>query len=334
LKLGPHRRRLGLADKRAARLSAFTSLYPSATQRKYGGVQPRWGPTVRPSSEHTTFWPVSIPANPTLKVGGIRPDSGRTATREDMKQPVNIRFITETGIEVPSISSAQMREVDRIALEETGPNLFQLMENAGSNLALLALQLIGGAWPGRRIVTLAGGGGNGGGGICAARHLANHGADVGLYLAAPERLGEIPSFQRKVFQSTSGAELEARELAKSKPGLIIDALIGYGLRAAPQGPLADAIQWANASGAPILALDVPSGVDADDGDTPGMFIRASWTMTLALPKTGLLPERTGTLFLADIGIPQGTYRRIGLNFVSPFGISGWVGLMPKPNHRA
>jgi len=143
-----------------------------------------------------------------------------------------------------------------------------------------------------------------------------------------------PRFSGKYFKSTSGAELEARELAKSKPGLIIDPLIGYGLRAAPQGPLADAIQWANASGAPILALDVPSGVDADDGDTPGMFIRASWTMTLALPKTGLLPERTGTLFLADIGIPQGTYRRIGLNFASPFGISGWVGLMPKPNHRA
>lgn len=230
-----------------------------------------------------------------------------------MKQVTNVRFVTETGIEVPAISSAEMRDVDRIAMEETGPNLYQMMENAGRNRALLALEVLGGAWHERKVVVLAGAGGNGGGGICAARHLANHGADVRLYLAVPERLGEVPSFQRKIFQSTSGGELETRELAKSGPGLILDALIGYGLRAAPEGPVADAIQWANASGAPILALDVPSGVNADDGGTPGVFIRPRWTMTLALPKTWLLPERTGKLFLADIGIPEGTYRRIGLN---------------------
>jgi NAD(P)H-hydrate epimerase len=68
-----------------------------------------------------------------------------------------------------------------------------------------------------------------------------------------------------------------------------------------------------------LALDVPSGVDSTTGDTPGDFMRAHSTMTLALPKTGLLPEKTGDLFLADIGIPEETYRRLGLNYVSPFG---------------
>jgi NAD(P)H-hydrate epimerase len=246
-----------------------------------------------------------------------------------MKQPPSVRFVTETRIEVPAISSAQMREVERIALEETGSNLHQMMENAGRNLALLGLELLGGAWRGRKVVVLAGAGGNGGGGICAARHLANHGADVRLYLAAPQRLGGVPSFQRKIFQSTSGRELEATELGQSEPGLIFDALIGYSLRAAPEGPVVDAIQWANASGAPIPALDVPSGVNADDGGTPGMFIRPRWTMTLALPKTGLLSERTGELFLAHIGIPDGTYRRIGLNHDSPFETSGWVRLRGK-----
>ena len=246
-----------------------------------------------------------------------------------MKQVNRFRFLTETGIEVPAISSAQMREVDRIAIQETGPNLYQMMENAGRNLAGLGLELLGGAWRERRVLVLAGAGGNGGGGICAARHLANRGADVRLYLAAPGRLGEVPAFQRKIFQSTSGGELEARDLAKFEPDLVVDALIGYGLRAAPEGPVADAIQWANASGAPILALDVPSGVNADDGGTPGMFIRPNWTMTLALPKTGLLPERTGELFLADIGIAEGTYRRIGLNHASPFGTSCWVRLRGK-----
>jgi len=67
----------------------------------------------------------------------------------------------------------KMREVDRVAMDETGPNLFQMMENAGRNLAELAFEKIGEGWRNAKIVVLAGTGGNGGGGICAARHLAN-----------------------------------------------------------------------------------------------------------------------------------------------------------------
>jgi NAD(P)H-hydrate epimerase len=75
------------------------------------------------------------------------------------------RFFTHAGIEVPAVTADQMREVDRIAMEETGPNLFQMMENAGRNLALLAIEVLGRGWEKARIITLAGGGGNGGGGI-------------------------------------------------------------------------------------------------------------------------------------------------------------------------
>lgn len=99
----------------------------------------------------------------------------------------------------------------------------------------------------------------------------------------------------------------------------MDALIGYGLRAAPRGAAADLIEWANGSKAPILALDVPSGIDATTGVAPGLFIRPRWTMTLALPKTGLLPHCTGSLFLADIGIPERAYREIGVPVRPPFG---------------
>lgn len=238
-------------------------------------------------------------------------------------------FATETGIPVPAVSAAQMRALDRIAVQETGPNLYQMMENAGRSLALLSLDLLGQDARTRQVVVLAGGGGNGGGGICAARHLANHGAQVQLCLAAPGRLGEVPAYQRKIFQSTSGQELKVAELAGTKPALILDALIGYGLRAAPEAPAADLIAWANASGAPILALDVPSGVNATDGSAPGAFVRAHWTLTLALPKTGLLPERTGGLFLADIGIPAGACRRLGINYSSPFGNKMWVRLKAR-----
>jgi NAD(P)H-hydrate epimerase len=237
------------------------------------------------------------------------------------------RFFTDTGIEVPAVTVDQMREVDRIAMEETGPNLWQMIENAGRNLALLAIDVLGTDWENARVVVLAGSGGNGGGGICAARHLANRSMHVRLCLADPSHLGEIPAMQRKIFRQTSGKEVEVASLREEPADLILDALIGYGLKAAPRGTVAELIRWANAMHAPILALDMPSGVEATTGQTPGEFIRPRWTLTLALPKTGLSPEKTGDLFLADIGIPEGTYRRMSLAYTAPFGSRFWVPLV-------
>ena len=85
------------------------------------------------------------------------------------------------------------------------------------------------------------------------------------------------------------------------------------------GAFAELIHWANSTGASIISLDVPSGLDSTTGATPGEFIRPSWTMTLALPKSGLARAEVGELILADIGIPEETYRRIGAPYVSPFG---------------
>ena len=82
---------------------------------------------------------------------------------------MSIKFITDKGIEFPSVTTEQMIEVDRQAMEETGPNLFQMMENAVRNLALQAIDCLGEDWQEANIVVLAGSGGNGGGGICAAR---------------------------------------------------------------------------------------------------------------------------------------------------------------------
>lgn len=239
-----------------------------------------------------------------------------------------IRFVAE-GVEVPAVTADQMREVDRIAMQETGPNLFQMMENAGRNLALLSMELMEARWDKASYLVFAGGGGNGGGGICAARHLANHGSRVKLCLADPEHLGEVPAFQRKVFRSTLGTEITLSELDRERPDLILDAVIGYGLKSAPKGGAAQLIEWADVSGAPILALDIPSGLNATTGDAPGVYIRPRWTITLALPKTGLLPHKTGELFLADIGIPQATYQRMKMKYVNPFGSRYWVRLTAR-----
>jgi NAD(P)H-hydrate epimerase len=235
-------------------------------------------------------------------------------------------FVADTGVYVPAVRSEQMRELDRIATNETGPSLLQMIENAGRSLALLAIELMGPRWHSASVLILAGSGGNGGGGICAGRHLANRGVPVSLCLSDPNYLSEAAAMQRKIFQSTPGKEIEIGDINRLEPDLILDALIGYGLASAPRGHAADLIRWAGARDVPLLALDVPSGIDANTGEAPGIFIRPRWTMTLALPKLGLLPHNTGDLFLADIGIPVAAFRRLVPNYVPPYGNRFWVGL--------
>lgn len=235
-------------------------------------------------------------------------------------------FVRDDGVHVPAVTGDRMREIDRIAIEATGPNLFQMMENAGRNLAHQAVERLGSGWKRARVIVLAGGGGNGGGGICAARHLANREIDTALVLSDPDRLGDVPAFQRKVFASTCGREVEVAALGRDRGDLIIDALIGYGLRSAPHGRAADLIAWANESGVPILVLDVPSGLNATTGACPGACINAHTTLTLALPKTGLTHACVGDLWLADLGIPQATFERAGVTYVDPFGAHDRIGL--------
>jgi NAD(P)H-hydrate epimerase len=229
------------------------------------------------------------------------------------------RFVTANGVEVPAVDEAQMREVDRIAMEETGPNLFQMMENAGRNLAGLAIEVLGDRWQDANVLVLSGSGGNGGGGICAARHLANRNARVTLCLADPAKLQGVPAFQRMILKSTSAREISFDHIEDEHPDLVLDALIGYGLQSAPSGHVADLIEWTASSAVPVLALDIPSGVDSTTGATPGGFVNARWTLTLALPKKGLRPQVAGELYLADIGIPAAVYQRMGLQYVPPFG---------------
>ncbi|HUP46654.1 MAG TPA: NAD(P)H-hydrate epimerase [Thermoanaerobaculia bacterium] len=237
-------------------------------------------------------------------------------------------FHTIEGRVVPAVTTDQMREIDRIAIEETGPNLFQMMENAGRNLAGLATDRLGADWQRAKVVVLAGTRGNGGGGICAARHLANRGADVTLVTADPAGLSEVTRWQYEIYRHTRGAITD--DGSQLDADIILDALIGYGLRSAPRGRTAELIRWANASPAPLLALDVPSGVDSTSGETPGEMVHAKWTLTLALPKTGLLPRLTGELYLGDIGIPEETYRRAGIDLTSPFGAAFVIPLVATP----
>lgn len=216
---------------------------------------------------------------------------------------------------LPALTTAQMAEVDRLMIQEYGILLIQMMENAGRSLAEQAYRMLGGGMTKRRILVLCGAGNNGGGGMVAARHLHNRSAQVAVKLAAEEaRLKDIPAQQWRILRKIGLPEAGPPDLDQAD--LILDALIGYGLQGDPRDEIARWIDLANAAGRPMLALDTPSGLDTTTGLPGKPCIRATATLTLALPKTGLLtPEArpfVGDLYLADIGVPPELYRRLGL----------------------
>lgn len=249
------------------------------------------------------------------------------------RKPVRFEFTTCVGAKVPSVSEDQMREIDRIAIEETGPNLFQMMENAGRNLALLSIDMLGSAWKDARILVLAGSGGNGGGGICAARHLANRSANVAVMIAEPERMNSVTAWQYHIYSVIPGYTVSCETISDEKPDLVVDALIGYSLHGAPRGNIKELINWTNSKSIPVLALDIPSGIDSSTGSAPGVYVTATQTMTLALPKIGLKNPVAGEIILADIGIPVETFVRAGIRYESPFEESFRISLQRQTRNQ-
>jgi NAD(P)H-hydrate epimerase len=224
------------------------------------------------------------------------------------------------------LTTDQMREVDRLMIEDYHIELIQMMENAGRGLAHLARsRFLDGDPRGRTVVVLAGTGGNGGGGLVCARRLHNWGADLQVIIPHPDdRFSGVPAHQLGILRrmgvpvltAHDGAPLEDQFPDDGGIDLIVDAVFGYGLSGPPRGPAARMITWANDRAAPVLSLDVPSGIDAATGQAHMPSIRANATLTLALPKTGLrapaAADRVGELYLADIGVPPGLYAGPGL----------------------
>ncbi|MBK8050555.1 MAG: NAD(P)H-hydrate epimerase [Anaerolineales bacterium] len=219
---------------------------------------------------------------------------------------------------VPGVSTQQMQEVDRRMVADYGIVLLQMMENAGRNLAELARRLLADDVVDRPIVVLAGKGNNGGGGMVAARHLFNAGAWVQVICSYPQaRYQGAPAQQLATLQAMGVPLAWAEDGWELPPAdLIIDAIIGYGLRGAPRGNARNLIQLANSSTAPVLSLDTPSGVDTGDGIVYTPHIQATATLTLALPKLGFLAPAAmaacGELYLADISVPAALYAGLGL----------------------
>ena len=204
-------------------------------------------------------------------------------------------------------------------MDKFGLGILQMMENAGRNLAALALAQLGSVEG--RIAILAGSGGNGGGGLCCGRNLLNRGLLVDFILDRPaEKLRSPAGHQWEVLKAAgvrSVPEVDTAQVLQSAV-LILDALIGYSLQGEVRGRAKEIILVCNRLGKSVIALDVPSGLDATDGNPQGALMQAETTLTLALPKSGL-KQWTGDLFLADIGIPPEVFQTPGITFEPFFG---------------
>jgi NAD(P)H-hydrate epimerase len=213
---------------------------------------------------------------------------------------------------VPFLTTAQMLAVDRAMVEDLHIELLQMMENAGRNLAHLArARFLDGDPVGKEVVVLGGRGGNGGGAMACARRLHAWGAHVRVLLAT-DSLAPATARQRDILQRMGVPVVRARPVdVGPDSSLIVDGLIGYSLSGPPRGGAAELIHWANADATPVLALDVPSGLDATSGAIHSPVIRATATMTIALPKAGLraagVADYVGELYVADIGVPPSLY---------------------------
>ncbi|PIR59423.1 MAG: NAD(P)H-hydrate epimerase [Candidatus Pacebacteria bacterium CG10_big_fil_rev_8_21_14_0_10_56_10] len=226
---------------------------------------------------------------------------------------------------LPVVTVKQMRQVDRLMVEEVGVDIIMMMENASINTARLAQRLLGGTLPGKKILVLAGKGNNGGDGLGAARHLINFGAGVTVVLASERRdLGENALVQQQVLDKLGvpihqANDIDGNQLTKllAQADLIIDTLLGYNLKGDPRGEYARLIAAANQAGRPTLAVDIPSGLDGDTGQPRTPCITATWTLTLALPKTGLTTasasRHVGRLYLCDLSVPDQVYSQLGID---------------------
>lgn len=234
--------------------------------------------------------------------------------------PNPIRTLTRLP---PTVTSQEMRRLDNWAEREYQMPLLVMAEHAGRVLAHLLVRRFR-PKPDTPILVLAGKGGNGAGALAAARHLRHGGFSVAALTTDPQtKLRDETKRHLSMFRRTGGSCPPFGPGGLPPAEYILDGILGYGLTDTPKGMAQKMIQAANASGAPILALDLPSGLHPDTGTPSADTIRAAATLTIALPKAGLLESaaraHVGELYLADITFPRPVYEEYGTTPEELFG---------------
>ena len=215
------------------------------------------------------------------------------------------------------ITPEKMREIDRRAQEEFGIPAAILMENAGRAVFRSAMEMLF-EKQGKKVAIVCGRGNNGGDGFVAARHLMNNGIDVSIFLVVDlkelrgeaeanyHRSEKVAKTMGKVIETLNEENLSSFENKLEGTSLIIDGIFGTGLSREVGEPEKSVIQLINDSEKPVLAVDVPSGLDTANGKVLGVCIKATKTVTFAKPKTGFIGNEkyTGETITADISIPR------------------------------
>jgi NAD(P)H-hydrate epimerase len=223
-----------------------------------------------------------------------------------------------------AVSVEQMRCLDQKTIQEYGISGFDLMERAGSGAGQEILDYVNrfDNKHVKRFVILAGKGNNGGDGYVVARYLLQHSLSKVVIYAMCGICGLEGAAARHAGKVKDRIKIEIKDtLAKGdfKDGdIIIDALLGTGTKGNLKKPLDNWIKIVNASGLPIIALDIPSGLDGDTGKICGGCVLADLTVTIGLPKKGLVlgagPEQCGLMKVVDIGIPDEYIKEVETDF--------------------
>ncbi len=196
-----------------------------------------------------------------------------------------------------------MRQLEKEA-QDTGITTLQLMENAGANCAKILDEEV--SLKGKKILVFCGTGNNGGDGFCFARHAHIFGAKVSVFIM--KKSSEIKTDEaRRNFEiiTNYGFEIFEETISEGifqKADIIVDALLGTGVKGAPKEPYKSAIEKINVSGAFKASIDVPSGIDADTGERLGVAVKPDITVCLHDVKSGLNEKSCGKIRVASIGI--------------------------------
>ena len=211
------------------------------------------------------------------------------------------------------ISVDEMRAAD-LNSEFWGVPTILLMENAGAGVARIVREKAEDLSLGKSVAIVAGSGGKAGDGFVAARHLLNYGFRVNVYLTSKVIKHSDASRNFEVLKQLIGASIRRYKVGMQfKEDIIIDALLGTGVRGAPRGEAAEAIRSINSSEGFKVAIDLPSGVNPETGEVPGEAVRADVTATMAAVKPGLLKAReyVGELHVINIGTPKNAFLAVG-----------------------
>jgi hydroxyethylthiazole kinase-like uncharacterized protein yjeF len=245
------------------------------------------------------------------------------------------------------VTADEMKALDRAAIEDYGISGLVLMENAGRQVVDLIRRITGDIQD--RVVTIfTGKGNNGGDGFVAARHLLNMGAEVKVLSLV--NTGEITGdaavnleiwrkMGQKVYFVHQGEGINIVKLALMNTDIIVDAIYGTGFNGKIQEKAGRIVEVLNNSGKPIVAVDIPSGLEAGTGRVNGPCVRANYTVTFGLPKLGMFldpgADYTGEITVADISLPGVLIDKAAPQryLITPEYITDWLPSRPALAHK-